>query len=751
MGRFLILVACFFSVFLNAKENTFSRGRLKGFYEQFFCEEKQVLYSADLTAPCAFWVSPNGNDAASGTKQDPFLTLQRARDAVRALPSSARNQDIYIYIKEGTYRLQQPLVLNGSDSGQNGYNVIYSAAPEGDPIISGAVQVTGWTLHDVPLGIYRAFVGPRQSRQLYVNGTRAVRARTTPYPAAFLPNFASGGIEFIPTTLNPAQWRDPSTWTNPQDIEAVIQTQWKMMRVPLSSITPYNPPANGLITMQEPAWNNANVYYDATTNMPGVWSFWQVTWFENAYQFLDQPGQWYLDSVNGWLYYIPLPGEDLSTADVELPILETLIAGQGTANQPIHNIRFVGLTFSYATWLGPNGPNGYVSDQSGMLLIGTDHQPNIIGHDQHVVPTPGNLPFTFAENIVFYGNIFEHLGAVGLQFGTGSKNNTIDSNLFNDISSAAIELGAVSTNDARPSSPVFIVQDHIITNNLITSVAAEFVDAAGIFVGFTMNTTISQNTISNVPWSGIAMGWGWGLLDKGSFPGLGHAFSGEWGTFNTDTINSGSRIVQNRIQNFLNVLWDGGAIYTTGQQGPSLYGGGLIIEGNVASGKPTTPGGGNVFYTDGGSRYIRLLNNVSYNNPIGVTFFGPPPPAGDPLPYSFIPSLGNNLPYGSDSGGCVTYGDLQYIGNYWLQAPIPEEEVLFNILYKLLLGFGPYSSTGFFDVCPFTYNGVSYPVNLSFENNVSISSVADVPSFLLSNAGVQTRPVTIPPNKWVVP
>ena len=158
----------------------------------------------------------------------------------------------------------------------------------------------------------------------------------------------------------------------------------------------------------------------------------------------------------------------------------------------------------------------------------------------------------------------------------------------------------------------------------------EYVDAAGIFVGFTRHTLISCNTIVDVPWSGIAMGWGWGLLDPGSFPGVPGAESGEWGFYTTPTPNSENRIVNNRIHSFLNVLWDGGAIYTTGQQGISMADA-LLIEGNVASGKRPLAGG-NTFYTDGGSRYIKLKNNVSFDNPQGVTDFGPPPLANDPLP-----------------------------------------------------------------------------------------------------------------------
>lgn len=746
-----ILTCCLLYQSIDGKQKTFSSERLTEFYDGFICEEKQELASAGLTGGCvAFWVSTEGNDVWPGTEEKPFLTLQRARDAVRALPSNAfKDGDVYVYIEEGVYRLQEPLILTWMDSGRNGHDVVYSAAPGKDPTISGAVRVTNWSLYNATLGIYQASIGSKNSRQLYVNGNRAVRAKTTLYPPGFLAKWTNGGIEYIITGLNPAAWLDPSLWQNVTDIEAVIITQWKMMRVPLSAIIPSSP-ISGLITLQNPAWNNANVYLDISTGLPGEWSFWQVSWFENALQFLTEPGQWSLDTSKQLVYYIPLPGEDLSTADVELPILETLIEGQGTLEQPIHHIRFEGLTFAYATWLGPSGQNGYVSDQSGQLLLGTNHSTNVIGHDQNIVPTPGNLPFTFASNVVFYGNIFEHLGGVGLQFGLGSQNNKIYSNLFTDISSSAIELGGATLMDSHPSNPGFILKNNLISNNLIRSVAKEYVDAAGIFVGFTQNTIISHNTLVDVPWSAIAVGWGWGLLDVGSFPGLPHAFSGEWGTFGSPTPNAGCKILNNRIHSFLNVLWDGGAIYTTGQQGPSITEG-LLIQGNVASGK-RSDGGGNTFYTDGGSRYIRVLSNASFDNPIGITFYGPPPQIGDPFFLQYPPYwLQNGAPYGSDSGGCVTYGDIDYEDNYWLQAPIPTEIISNNNFYQLIFGFSPYNSMGFFAICPFTYQGVSYPIDLNYSNNHPISSKTDIPKNILLNAGVIQRPSTIPENLWILP
>lgn len=689
-----------------------------------------------------FWVSPQGDDGAAGTADAPFASLEGARDAIRALPVARRNGNVVVTIKGGTYRLKQPLMLDWQDSGQVGRPVVYRAAPGERPVIVGSTAVQGWS-PDSGLGLYKATVGPVSSRQLYVNGNRAVRARTADFPASFRPGYyylngvaQPDGIQFLVSDLNPQAWRDPSTWRNITAIEAVLETQWKMMSVPLAAVVPYPdytpypqflpyvppegfpplpvPARTGLILLQSEGWNNANLYLSSDTLQPGMWSFWQVTRFENALEFLDEPGEWYLDRTGGGgtLYYSPRPGEDLATDLVELPILESLVQGQGTLERPVANIRFEGLTFSYATWTGPSKPQGYVSDQSGFYLAGTDYSPNIIGHDPDVSRTPGAVSFRYARNITFDGNTFSHLGGVGLDFDTGSQGNRVVNNLFVDISSAAIQLGGVTTVDHHPSYPGQVTQDNVISNNFIRSAGQEFVDVAGIYIGFTRRTLVSNNTITDVPWSGIAVGWGWGLLDPGMFPGLPHATRGQWGPYTTPTPNSNNRILNNLIEDFLQVTWDGGAIYTTGFQGTSMLDA-LLIQENVARGKRPT-GGGNVFYTDGGSRYIVLKNNVSYNNPTGLTYFGPDAQEQDQLKYPPYSGL-NNIPYGFDFGGCQTYGDIIFEENY-------------------------VQSIWYFDVCPYWEGSVYYPTNLNFVNNHLIQGEADVPQAILQAAGVQNFP-----------
>ena len=710
-----------------------------------------VTFSLAVQSAPDFWVSPLGDDSNPGTAGAPFLTLEQAKNAVQShLPG--QSADIHVNLYGGTYRLDAPLELTAADSGQNGYDVVYRAVADEVPIITGSSAIESWTLIDSSLNIYGAPVAAdAQSRQFFVDGQRAIRARTADYPASFVPKFqpdhlpdpdcsgpnrsvsvtGGGGIEYIVDPLNPERWRDPTDWTNQDKIEAVIVTQWKSMRCLIDEVTE-DPgilkSGSKLIKMQTPGWWNANMFRSSegstkgkgddpgSLGQPGIWSFFEVTYFENAYEFLDEPGEWYLDETADMIYYIPREGEEMNSIQAELPVVETLVKGHGDASSPVSNIRFENLVFSYATWLGPsqNG-EGYICDQSGFHVTGTTNGTNFSGHVETVTRTPGNISFRYARNIEFRNNVFSHLGGVALDFGRGSQDNLMESNIFTDISSAAVQIGGVQKLDARPLDSASYTRNNTVQNNLITHTGKDYFDAAGIFVGFTERTDILENTISHTPWSGIALGWGWGLLDPfngSTYEGAPNACPGEWGTFTTLTSNRENRVMNNRIEHFIEVVWDGGAIYTLGRQGPDLATG-MLIEGNVASNKRPS-GGGNIFYTDGGSRYITLKNNASFNNPVGYIDFGGAPPLTALLPndLQIILSIASDLkkPYGSDTGGCRTFGDIYYEENY-------------------------FSDYIFFDICPYETNGVKYPTRMSYFFNFFAFDEAQVPVPILDAAG----------------
>ncbi|MFZ2656118.1 MAG: right-handed parallel beta-helix repeat-containing protein [Victivallales bacterium] len=661
-----------------------------------------------------FWTDPAGNDANPGTKALPFATLARAKTAVRTSLAAGIRGIIIVNVHGGTYRMDSPLQFGLLDTAK-GAKVIYRAVKGETPVLTGSIPVTNWVLDAGR--VYKSdlsAIALKPSRQLFVNGNRAPRARTPDYPSSFKPLFAlvgsawtTPGIEYLPNPILNPTIPDPFTWQQQDKIEAVIITQWKMAICRLDSISASVGIIPGLITMQEPGWTNANVFRDKDTGEPSIWSFWQVTRFENAREFLDEPGEWYLDETAKVLYYMPLWGEDIAAAEVELPQIESLIEITGAPGNPVSNIVFQGLTFRGATWNGPGSAEGYVADQSGFHLAGV-HEPNYIGHVKEVVRTPGNISLTHASKIEFRGNTFEQLGAVAIDLVTGCVQNTIDKNMFLDNSSAAVQIGGVNLDDARPAAISSICRGNIVSNNRIYRSGQDYLDSAAIYAGFTQKTLITHNTIIDVPWSGIAIGWGWGLMDEGSFPGLPGANIGQWGDFNTPTISSNNKITYNKITGFLNMLWDGGAIYTNGQQGPTMAAG-TTLSGNVAYGKRTLAGG-NTYYTDGGSRYLNLRYNVSYDNPVGITYFGPSPNPLDLLPYPDVAIL-NGFPYGSDIGGCRPYGDIKYISNYLLH---PD----------------------FFSVSPYVDRaGVTYPVDMEYRANRTITGVAGVPKGYLLRAG----------------
>lgn len=646
---------------------------------------------ADTGGFCAsYWVSPSGDDAGGdGSQAHPFASVDRARQAVRADARRAGCR-IAVNIAGGTYALQAPLVFDAKDSGAPGREVVYRAAPGNTQpvLLSGGIPVNGFqcgggrcvaSVPQLPAGVL--------PRQFYVDDHRAIRARSNP-TGSIEPDYAwvSTGFQAVGSA--------PSL-SHPELVEAVTTTQWKMMRCPVGSLS------GSTLVMAQPCWNNANTF-------PAPWSFYQLSWLENAPEFLTAPNMWYLDPYSKTLSY--LMASQSPPANAWLPLLESLLRIEGQPGAPVSSLQFLDIGFAYATWLLPNSGNGYVSDQSGNLLIGSPYASNAIGHQQLTFPTPGNVSARYARNIAFIGDTFEHLGAAALSLGTGCQDNLVQANRFVDISGSAVVLGGISPQDARPDADS-ANRDNRIVDNVISQTGQDYWDTAAIYVGFTRGSSVSHNAIDNVPWSGIAIGWGWGLLDPGGFPGLPNATPGMWGSFSTPTAAGGNQIGYNLISDFLEKLWDGGAIYTNGAQGTSLADG-LLIQGNVARNKRAAAGG-NMFYTDGGSRFITLVDNVAVDDPVGTVDFGP---CGYPTSFqgaSFTQDLcllSGLLPYGADMGGCLPAGDLDFSHNY--------------------LG----SPSTFYDICHNVPYVPSSTPALSM-SNIAIRSAADVPVSVLQAAG----------------
>lgn len=156
--------------------------------------------------PATFYVAPGGSDDNPGTEAKPFATVEKAQQAVRKI-NTKMTDDIVVMFRGGVYPIDRTVVFEPEDSGTGGHNVIYRAAPNETPIISGGKPVVGWKADQQ--GRWRAPTPVEDFRQLYVNGVRATRARGEK-PA----DLELVGDDGYTTTAV-----DMANWKNPDDIE----------------------------------------------------------------------------------------------------------------------------------------------------------------------------------------------------------------------------------------------------------------------------------------------------------------------------------------------------------------------------------------------------------------------------------------------------------------------------------------------------------------------------------------------------
>jgi len=489
-------------------------------------------------------------------------SLETGRDRARGLIAGAAG-DIVVQLADGTYRLGQTFTLDATDSGPgNGHALIYRAAPDAKPVLSGAIRVQGFAPLDTSNLIWVASVpGGTQSRQLWVNGRRATRARGPDAPQGYTQT-ATGF-----TLGDPAIAR----WPDRAKLEVVGSWEWQMYRCPVSQAD-----ASAGLVLAEPCWTLGHAKH-----------FSSVAWLENALELLDSPGEFFLDGDAGKLYYAPRPGEDLASADVELPVLGALLSAAGTKAAPLCDIAFEGLTFAYATWLGPSTADGYISEQATITQRGS--------------PLAAEKPLAAVTMHATHGArfsscAFSHLGGAGLAFEVGAQGNLVDACRFADISASAILIGDVThTEDHHPGDPTLIVQDNTVQSSYVTRAGVEYHDAPGIFVGYTTHTIIANNELFDLPYTGISVGWGWGSVDPGGSGG-----------FTTPSSSQRNEIKSNRISHHMRVLRDGGGIYALGAQP------GSIMTGNFVSNQGNPYGN---LYLDNGSQHWTVTGNLVLIHP----------------------------------------------------------------------------------------------------------------------------------------
>ena len=551
------------------------------------------------------WISPKGSDFNDGTRQFPKATLTSALRQAREWRRTEDNRiqgGITIYMEGGTYAFYEPVFIRPEDSGTKESPTIIRSVGDEKVVLSGGICINGWKkqgkvwVADVP-----AFNGrPLDFRQLWVNGKKAVRARDVE-DFEKMNRICSvdekNEILYVPA-VSICRLIDNKGNLKAKYAEMVLHQMWCVANLRIRSVEVQGDSA--AIRFHQP---ESRIQFEHPWPRPMVTTNGHNSAFylTNARELQDVPGEWYHDIDARKVYYYLREGEKMQEAEVIVPAVETLVRVEGTLDRPVCHIRFEKITFSYTTWMRPS-EKGHVPLQAGMYLtdgyrIDPKMQRNYLNHpldNQGWLGRPAAaVRVVAARQIDFERCRFEHLGSTGLDYEEAVQGGVVRGCLFRDIAGNGLLVGSFSPAAHEthlpydPADRREVCTQQQINNCYFTEIGNEDWGCLAIAAGYVGDVNIEHNEISEVPYSGISLGWGW-----------------------TQTVNCmrNNRVHANLIHHYAKHMYDVAGIYTLGSQ-PKSYVTENCVHSIYKPGYVHDPNHWFYLYTDEGSSFITVRDN----------------------------------------------------------------------------------------------------------------------------------------------
>jgi len=555
-----------------------------------------------LLAAGVFFVATNGNDHWSGTgaapsrkgTDGPFATLPRALKAVREFrkqTTAAPRQRVTLSVRRGWYFLNEPLVLTPEDS-----DLTLAAYRGEECVISGGRRIGGWRETTIAKRKLWAAEIPEVSqghwffRELWTDGKRAARARH--------PN--RGYLAVAEAPDKPRDWTQGQTrfrfregdlkaWQSVSNAEVVVMTRWVESRLPVQSVDE----KERLVT-----FGKRSVFELAPSD---------PYYLEGALEFLDEPGEWYLDRKSGILYYQPRAGEKLDELQAIAPVLTQIVRleGRPEAGQFVQRVVMRGLTFAHTEWHFPED----FDRERNQSNAKTGSEVAVSGFSQAAVGVPGAVWGEGVRECAFEGCVFARIGNYGLEFARGCESNRIVGCQFSDLGAGGVKVGETSVRENALEQ----TRANEISGCHIHDGGKMFQSAVGIWIGQSPDNRILHNHIHDFYYTGISIGWTWGYglaLGTNNLVAFNHVHHigiksdgdgpilSDMGGIYTLGRQPGTRILNNLWHDIAGVRYGGWGIYF--DEGSS----GILAESNVVY--RTTHGGFHQHY--GETNVVR--NNI---------------------------------------------------------------------------------------------------------------------------------------------
>lgn len=448
-----------------------------------------------------FFVATNGDDSNPGTKDKPFATIDRARIAVRKI-NNDQNKDITVYIREGRYYVDKPIVFNELDSGKNGFKIIYCSYPEEKAVIIGGKPIANWK--KAGKRIYKTHLDVKDDQffHIYENGKRAFEARypNEGYLLGAGKEVKNRALDF---SVNPDDINKNFTFTKRSRIYLWAANDWFSAFVPMESVDKQN----GIIRLSDTLHHT-----DINKRSPRRY---YLTGIKEA---LDAPGEFYYNTDTKELFYYPL-SKKIDKSEIIVPLTTSIIRLVGE-KEPVKNIEFSGIDFTISrfgayfteTKKGTHGTNGWNEPANKEGLVYLEN----------------------ANNCTINKSVISNAGYNGVSMVWTAQENTIKNSEIKDCGFHGVLLSGYR---AAFGSKADFNKKHIITNNHIHHCGKLVGHGSGIFVWASGKNKLTHNEIHDMPRYGICV--------------KGHRWGGKFGDESSIKINTGEIVTKENKWDFI--------------------------------------------------------------------------------------------------------------------------------------------------------------------------------------------------------
>ncbi|NLA77798.1 MAG: hypothetical protein GX851_08245 [Clostridiales bacterium] len=396
LASFMALLAALFSLLMPAEPEEPRFPETKVREKIAFDEGEFVLKSCDIM------VSPQGDDKNHGTSDAPLKTPEAAKERAKLL-KDADCGHVTVWFREGVYTLSDTLEFTADDL----TDVTYRSYPNERVVFSAAMEITGWTRTTVN-GV-NAFVtdcainSEGDFFNAVYNGETRLKRPVYPKVGEFSVSKALDDDAFRPDIelfkLHAAFYANTSdvmSFKNLNDVDVRILHYWNDELLPILSLDP----ATGRIETQKPA--SMTIFEN------------DRFFFENVFEALSEPGEWYLDRTSEKLYYIPFAGETPENTVLNASLVEQLVTLDGCKN-----VSFQGIEFRDSAWDIHSGEHwSTINNKNHPLFPNLKYQSNF---PQACFDSPCAVTLKGCETVTFADCEFKNIGSSALMFGEGSR------------------------------------------------------------------------------------------------------------------------------------------------------------------------------------------------------------------------------------------------------------------------------------------------------------------------------------------